>query len=96
MTWGPAGRDRTRTAAWRRVRLVILQRDSGICHVCRQPGANEVDHIIPVAEGGTDEATNLAAIHRVCHRKKTGAEATRARARKPGMNRPAEPHPGIR
>ena len=41
----------------------ILRRDNGICHICGQPGADTADHIIPVAHGGTDDDTNLAAAH---------------------------------
>lgn len=61
----------------------ILQRDGYRCYIDGLPGATEVDHIIPVGEGGsrTDEA-NLAAIHaEPCHLEKTQREAARARAR---------------
>ena len=90
------GHPRTSTPAWRKLRPLILERDAGICHVCHQPGATEVDHVIPFAEGGTDDPTNLAAIHpRPCHQAKTQAEA--ARARQPlTNNRQPEPHPGLR
>ena len=36
--------------------------------------ANEVDHIIPLAKGGTDELRNLQAINAECHRRKTAAD----------------------
>lgn len=59
----------------------ILKRDMGACHVCDQLGADQVDHVIPLAEGGADEEWNLASIHaEPCHREKTAAEARRARA----------------
>jgi 5-methylcytosine-specific restriction endonuclease McrA len=32
----------------------ILKRDMGACHICDQPGADEVDHVIPLGEGGPD------------------------------------------
>lgn len=58
----------------------ILDRDD-TCHVCGLLGADQVDHVIPLAEGGADTRDNLAPIHRVpCHRDKTAAEAARARA----------------
>lgn len=41
----------------------IIRRDNGICWICGQPGADTADHIIPVADGGTDDETNLAAAH---------------------------------
>lgn len=38
-----------------------------------------VDHIVPKAEGGTDEDENLQAICKRCHKLKTEAESLRAR-----------------
>lgn len=80
----------------RPTRSRILRRDQGICHVCHLPGATEVDHVIPWAEGGRDTDDNLAPIHpRPCHLDKTLAEAARGRARR-STRRPQEPHPGLR
>jgi 5-methylcytosine-specific restriction protein A len=59
----------------------ILERYLNCCHVCGRTGADQVDHRIPLAEGGADEDWNLAPIHaEPCHREKTKAEARRARA----------------
>lgn len=61
----------------------ILKRDDYRCYVCGGDGADEVDHIIAVGEGGsrTDPA-NLAAIHgEPCHEEKTKLERARGRAR---------------
>lgn len=53
----------------------ILRRHKGICHVCGQPGADAVDHVVALAEGGKDIPANLRPIHSVpCHREKTEAE----------------------
>jgi len=77
------------TAEWKRLRKRILKRDRGICHVCGLPGSDQVDHILNRARGGTDDDSNLAAIHAIpCHRDKTQQEAaagraTRTRARAP-------------
>jgi 5-methylcytosine-specific restriction protein A len=50
------------------------------CHVCGKTGADEVDHVIALAEGGADEEWNLAPIHAdPCHREKSQREAVRAR-----------------
>ena len=71
-----------RGPGWTRRRARILARDQGICHVCGQPGADEVDHVIPLAEGGPDTDENCAAIHgRPCHADKTQREALRGRLR---------------
>lgn len=58
----------------------ILHRHDHVCHVCGKDGADTVDHVIPLAEGGRDDDTNLRPIHsEPCHRQKTQAEALRAR-----------------
>jgi 5-methylcytosine-specific restriction protein A len=67
-------------SAQQKVARAIIRRDLGRCHVCGQPGADQVDHVVPLSQGGADEPSNLAAIHRVpCHALKTGHEAARAR-----------------
>lgn len=72
-------------AAWRRVRDRIMRRDGGVCRCaeCKQLGrireAHEVDHIVPKAQGGTDDDDNLQAINRECHKAKTAREAAEGR-----------------
>jgi 5-methylcytosine-specific restriction endonuclease McrA len=58
-----------KTAEWRRVRLAVLQRDLWTCNYCGQE-AQEVDHVIPRASGGTNEEDNLVAACRRCNRSK--------------------------
>lgn len=71
------------SAEWQRLRQHVLWRDDGVCQCldCRRLGrvlrAHEVDHVVPVWEGGTDDPSNLQAINRDCHRAKTVAEAAR-------------------
>lgn len=61
----------------------LLARDGWRCHLCRKliprnvhyldPLAPTFDHLIPVADGGSDEPENLAAAHRSCNsRRGTG------------------------
>ena len=68
---------------WRRIRERILQRDKGLCQPCLKQGfytpANEVDHIVNIASGGTDSDDNLQAICGPCHKLKTQQEARRGR-----------------
>lgn len=68
---------------WRRLRQRVLERDRHLCQPCQRTGratpANEVDHIVNVAEGGTDSDDNLEAICGPCHKAKTASEAQRAR-----------------
>jgi 5-methylcytosine-specific restriction enzyme A len=64
-------------AAWVRLRAQILKRDKYVCQCseCARLGrvrpANEVDHVVPKAKGGTDDPSNLQAINRDCHKLKT-------------------------
>lgn len=80
--WG-----RGRGPGWAKRRLEILKRDAWLCQCkdCRQRAvplpAHEVDHIVPLAEGGGDEHSNLQAINKRCHRKKTAQEARRGQAK---------------
>lgn len=60
----------------------ILRRDRGICHVCGGEGAEQADHVIPLAEGGANHTDNGGAIHAdPCHTNKTREEAERGYAR---------------
>lgn len=73
-------------AAWRRIRSYVLQRDKYLCVPCFDVGrvteAAEVDHKVPLAEGGTEDVENLQAICTECHKKKTQTESKRARAQR--------------
>lgn len=41
----------TGTAAWKRVRRLVLERDGWTCRYCGRP-AQTVDHVEPVSRGG--------------------------------------------
>jgi len=66
---------------WRRKRDAVLKRDGYVCQPCKRNNhttmATEVDHVIPQAEGGSDDETNLQAICDPCHKAKTADEAKR-------------------
>lgn len=65
---------------WQDFRKGILNRDKGLCQVCRKEGkivaANEVDHIKLTSKGGAmfdpDNCWSLCTMH---HKEKTGAES---------------------
>lgn len=61
----------TRTS-WDRLRGIVQRRDGGKCQYCgAQVGAKgTVDHIIPLALGGTDSLANLAWACRSCNQRK--------------------------
>lgn len=56
--------------AWATVRRRVLKRDMGCCYLCDKPGADEVDHLVELAAGGTNDPNNLASCHAACHRHK--------------------------
>lgn len=61
---------------WRRKREEIFKRDKYTCQVCGRVGGElELDHILNVARGGTDDASNLQTICTACHKPKTHAES---------------------
>lgn len=66
---------RTRGSAWMKIRERIMNRDEGICQTCRREArlsiASQVDHIIPLNQGGKDVDNNLEAICDECHKRKT-------------------------
>ena len=68
---------------WRRLRDEVMSRDDYVCQECARNGrltpATEVDHIINIASGGTDNMTNLEAICSNCHKIKTQNESKKAR-----------------
>ena len=62
---------------WRRKRAAILVRDNYTCRVCGLITKDlEVDHIVNVAQGGTDDDENLQAICIPCHKAKTARESS--------------------
>src|SRR5712692_5861146 len=69
---------------WERIRARRL-REEPLCRECLKAGrttaANEVDHIIPRARGGTDADDNLQSLCKPCHSTKTIRENLNARAR---------------
>lgn len=77
--------------AWRRLRKYILERDNYLCKCddCVSLGlirmANEVDHIIPLSLGGTDDEDNLRAINKECHKKKTAKESRGRNKKREGV-----------
>ena len=61
---------------WRRKREDIFKREKYTCQVCGRVGGElELDHILNVARGGTDDASNLQTICTACHKPKTHAES---------------------
>lgn len=74
---------------------IALRRYGRRCYICGAVGVPlEKDHVVPVAEGGTNEAENCAPICESCHKLKSERERIRAyRKRQAKAKRPSEPHP---
>ena len=56
-----------------------------LCALCAAAGRVSLavirDHIVPIAEGGTDDPTNIQGLCGDCSRRKTHAESVRGKAR---------------
>jgi 5-methylcytosine-specific restriction endonuclease McrA len=48
------------------VRRVGRKQGLGVCYRCDTTGANRVNHLIALADGGTNDLTNLASCHPDC------------------------------
>ena len=62
---------------WGGLRLTILRRDP-MCMICMQRGkvtaSEEVDHIVPLHKGGTNDPENLQGVCSDCHKVKTARD----------------------
>lgn len=80
------------------LREQTLIRDGYLCQIALVDrctvDADEVDHIVPAAKGGSDDLSNLQAACKACHAWKTGREAAMIRhaAEKEAKRRD---HPGL-
>ena len=74
--------DLTRSPLSVRTRFEVLKRDNFTCRYCGRPSGEdvtlEVDHIVPVCEGGTDDPLNLITACWDCNRGKADVPLTRA------------------
>lgn len=70
----------TRRCISTKERASIFLAAGGRCHLCGGAiGATEawdVEHVIPLAQGGEDGGDNLRPAHRKCHKAKTAQDAT--------------------
>lgn len=63
---------------WRKLRTLVLTGEP-LCRECAAAGAvvqaTVVDHILPLAQGGTDAMSNLQPLCATCHNRKTMRES---------------------
>jgi hypothetical protein len=58
------------TAKWKNTRRYIRRRDGDRCRLCQASGAVQrmfTHHIVPRAQGGSDDITNLMLVCQSCH-----------------------------
>lgn len=83
-----------------KLRDAILDRDGHVCQLCgvavrrskrdkydADPDLAEIDHIVAVKDGGTNDPQNLQALCLGCNRKKAGADVRRRNVEASEMNR---------
>ncbi|MET8702723.1 HNH endonuclease [Kitasatospora sp. NPDC004723] len=70
----PSARNATRPSDWGSRRARVLARDKFRCQRCGARERLEVDHLVPVARGGSWEPSNLWTLCRPCHKTKTYRE----------------------
>jgi len=88
MQYKPRG-SRTGQAAWKRARARLIKTREHICHWCDKPlrvdaaprtsQAIEIDHLLPVFAGGTDEDDNLVLACHPCNSSKGNRAAPQRR-----------------
>lgn len=76
---------RTRGSRWMTIRRKVMARDCGLCQACKRAGlatvGEEVDHVVPISEGGTDDLSNLELLCVRCHAAKSAEDARRGAGR---------------
>ena len=69
---------RIRGRKWMAIRDRIKRRDCGLCQECKRHGrikpGTEVDHIVALTNGGTNDDDNLELLCAGCHETKTNAD----------------------
>lgn len=71
---------RTRGATWQRLVAEVIA-DEPVCYLCGARASETADHVVPLAEGGTNDRSNLRGACRRCNRSKAARESAIARRR---------------
>lgn len=66
-----SARNLSRPSNWPSIRAQVLARDRFTCQMCGARSELEVDHIVPVAKGGSWEPDNLWTLCKEDHERKT-------------------------
>jgi len=69
---------------------ILLKRQQGVCAGCglllTDRDSSEVDHIVPRSRGGRHDLTNMQALHRHCHDRKSATDGSLAHRRQSGIH----------
>lgn len=87
--WRGSRQSRGYGAGWEGKRQAVFARDKGLCQECLRMGIITApvgrrricDHVMPKAEGGSDDMSNLQTLCKTCSDRKTADEAARGRRR---------------
>lgn len=58
-----AERDGRASAKWKRTRAAVFAQYGDTCWICGRPGADTVDHLDRLTDGGTSDISNLRPAH---------------------------------
>lgn len=62
---------------WQALRITVMERDGEQCRYCGDTeGPFHCDHIVPLAQGGTNDLENLTVACRFCNSSKSGKPVT--------------------
>ncbi len=69
---------------------ILLKRQRGVCAGCglllTDRDSIEVDHVVPRSRGGSHDLTNMQALHRHCHDRKSATDGSLAHRRQSGIH----------
>ena len=79
-TLGPARAERVERHVTPYLKKMVAASGGWRCACCGLPldASYEVDHIIPLSQGGTNDKSNLQALRSECHKLKTSYERARS------------------
>jgi len=59
----PRERQGRKGQRWERKRQAVFARDGDICWLCGRVGADSIDHVVQLADGGGNDLDNLRPAH---------------------------------
>lgn len=70
---------RADNALYKIMRQMAIERDGGMCVLCKSAPASEVHHIVFRSQQGKSNLSNLACLCRECHNRAHGVDAKNVR-----------------